>query len=122
MAQEDTTREVDRFILEEIESVPHLEALLLIWRRRPKRWTVEDLAQSLYVKPEIASQIVEDLRTRKLMASESEAYFYESDRARDALLEEVDKAYKSQLVRISNMIHSKASQSVREFARAFRFK
>jgi hypothetical protein len=32
-------KEVDRFILEEIDSVPHLEALLLLWRNNAKKWS-----------------------------------------------------------------------------------
>jgi hypothetical protein len=34
----------------------------------------------------------------------------------------VDTAYRREIVRISTMLHSKTSPSVREFARAFRFK
>ena len=45
--------EVDQFILGHIESVSHLEALLLVWRSRPKMWTVDELALLLYVKPEV---------------------------------------------------------------------
>jgi hypothetical protein len=35
---------------------------------------------------------------------------------------QVDAAYRRDLVRISTMIHAKASSAVREFARAFRLK
>jgi hypothetical protein len=34
----------------------------------------------------------------------------------------VEKTYRRELLRISRMIHSKAPSSVREFARAFKFK
>jgi hypothetical protein len=34
---ETTKKEVDQFILDEIDSVPHLEALLLLWNTRPKQ-------------------------------------------------------------------------------------
>lgn len=38
------------------------------------------------------------------------------------LLASLDRIYRRELVRISNMIHSKASRGVRDFADAFRFK
>jgi hypothetical protein len=40
----------------------------------------------------------------------------------DDLMRAIDNAYRRDLVRISTMIHSKASSPVREFAKAFRFK
>jgi hypothetical protein len=41
---------------------------------------------------------------------------------RDQLVEQVEKTYRREVVRISNMIHSKPAASLREFARAFRLK
>jgi hypothetical protein len=43
---------VEKFIFEQIDTVPHLEALLLIWNRRPKVWTAAEMASALYVSPE----------------------------------------------------------------------
>ena len=40
----------------------------------------------------------------------------------DDLMRAIDNAYRRDLVRISTMLHSKASSPVREFAKAFRFK
>ena len=38
------------------------------------------------------------------------------------LLASLDTIYRRELVRVSNMIHSKASRGLRDFASAFRFK
>ena len=54
--------EVYRFILEHIESVPHLEALTLLWNGRPQPWTVENLAQRLYVSEEMVESLLQDLK------------------------------------------------------------
>jgi DNA-binding IclR family transcriptional regulator len=115
-------REVDQFILVEIDSVPHLEALLLLWNSRPKQWSLEEMAHALYVPADGAKGILQDLKQRGLIASESDRYFVDPASAQCSLLLEVDRAYRRELVRISRMIHSKASPAVREFARAFRFK
>ena len=117
--------EVDEFILEEIDSVPHLEALLLVWTRKPQRWKADEMAKELYVKPDQAQSILNDLAQRRLIGLASgttDVYEYDSAPEKDALLKAVERTYRRELVRISRMIHSKAPASLREFARAFRFR
>jgi len=122
---EPTQKAVDQFILDEIDSVPHLEALLMLRNDRSKEWTVDEMAKGLYVSTDIARKILQNLVQRRLitvMAGTAEHYRYESQsEERDALLRLVDATYRRELVRVSTMIHSKASPAVREFARAFRF-
>jgi len=117
--------EVDRFILDRIESVPHLEALLLVWCNRPKVWTVGELAERLYVEPKIVGVILDDLVRSQLLSANSGRpphYGYESrSEQQDHLMQAVQETYRLELVRISNLIHSKPSAAMREFARAFRF-
>lgn len=117
--------EVDQFILSRIESVPHLEALLLVWRSKPKTWSAEQLAQWLYVKPALVRDIVDDLVRKRLLVagpSSPDQYGYASEpEQQDHLIQAVQQTYQRELVRISNLIHSKPSAAVREFARAFRF-
>jgi len=110
------------FILAEIESVPHLEALLLLWNSRPQPWTVENLSQRLYVPADVARMLVEDLARRRLVAQVAGppvGYRYESER--DQLIAAVDATYRREVVRISTMIHHKPSAALSEFAKAFRF-
>ncbi|MGB9029836.1 MAG: hypothetical protein WCC27_06920 [Acidobacteriaceae bacterium] len=114
--------EIDRFILDEIESVPHLEALLLLWNSRPKQWPMEELAALLYLSDERTRQILEELQQRSLILIVDSGCSYNPAYSRDHLMQDVDKIWRRELVRVSNLIHSKASPAVREFARAFRFK
>jgi len=117
---------VDQFIIEQVPSVPHLEALLLIWNNRPRQWSVDEMARYLYVPNDAASRILDELAGRDLIVRAGETgqfYAYNSDSPeRDELLRNVDATYRRELVRVSGMIHSKASAAVRDFARAFRFK
>lgn len=115
-------RQVDQFILDEIDSVPHLEALLLFWKRRPHGWSVEEMAHSLYISVETTHTILQDLRQRGMVTVEEERYSFDPNFRQGSLMEELDRTYRRELVRISRMIHSKASPAVREFARAFKFK
>jgi DNA-binding IclR family transcriptional regulator len=114
-------RQVDQFILDEIDSVPHLEALLLFWKRRPHGWSVEEMAHSLYISVETTHAILQDLRQRGMVTVEEERYSFDPNFRQGSLMEELDRTYRRELVRISRMIHSKASPAVREFARAFKF-
>lgn len=114
--------DVDRFILEQIDSVPHLEALLLLWNTRPRRWSNDELARYLYIPADRTRQIIRELQQRDLAVCESDACLYNASETRDPLMAAVDHTWRRELVRLSTMIHSKASPAVREFARAFRFK
>lgn len=117
--------QVDRFIVEQIDSVPHLEALLLIWNSRPRIWSVDETARSLYVDHDTAAKILNGLAQRNLIAAVPDRpglfHYSPTSKETDELLKLVDVTYRKEVVRISSMIHSKASAGVRDFARAFRF-
>jgi predicted transcriptional regulator len=118
--------QVDRFILAQIDSVPHLEALLLLFKSRPRTWSIDEMANSLYVHDEVASKILDGLLQRNLIAATrdaTEACFYIPENATiSRLLEDVDVIYRKEVVRISSLIHSKGSAGLRDFARAFRIR
>ena len=116
--------DVVEFILDEIESVPHLEALLLIRSTCPKKWTVDALKGRLYLSREAVENLLADLSRRKLLTMDpaGPAYFYEpTSLEKENLISRVDQTYRHQLVRISQLIHSKPSAALRDFSRAFRF-
>ena len=118
--------QVALFIIEQIDSVPQLEALLLLFNSRPKGWSLETMANSLYVRSDMAARILDSLLQRKLIAVDShrpDVFFYASeDDYQNRLVEAVDTVYRKEVVRVSSLIHSKGSAGVRDFARAFRIK
>jgi hypothetical protein len=117
--------DVYEFILENVDTVPHLEALVLLWNSRPVWWTREELASRLYVPLDKVTQLLRDLVRKKLIAESPTSppkYSYRPKSVeQNELLLSVEAAYRRDLVRISTMIHSKPSSGVREFARAFKF-
>ena len=116
-------RDVDQFILHYVDSVPHLEALLLLWRTRPRHWSAVELATALYLQPRETESIAQDLVRADLIAALPEGYSYSSDDAeKDGLISAVDAAYKRETVRLSTLIHSRGSRAVRDFAQSFRLK
>jgi hypothetical protein len=122
----DIPEDVQRFIVDKIDTVPHLEALLLLWESRPKGWTEEEIAVRVYVPVERARAILQDLvRLRLAVAHNASTDVYRYDPAWDEssqTMPRVAETYGRQLVRVATLIHSKASSAVREFARAFQFK
>lgn len=118
--------EVERFILDYIDSVPHLEALLLMFQAAAVLWSIEELAARIYVDERQAAAILEDLARRSIITrieqSPPRYQFVARSQSQTEVLEKVAHAYRTQLVQLTRFIHSNASGSVREFARAFRIK
>ena len=113
-----------RFIFDNIETVPQLEALLLMWQNRMRTWTAEELAARIYVGPTDAKNILDYLLRQALVhepATDNFQYSTEWDATND-LMRRVAETYARNLVGVTRMIHSKGSASVREFARAFQIK
>jgi predicted ArsR family transcriptional regulator len=126
MESEDLGEEVLRFIDQYIDTVPHLEALLLLWQSAGSDWNLEQLAARIYVAPPTAKGIVDDLmRHGMVVARGSSPVSYGLDPEWDAgrqILGRVAHTYSRQLTRVATLIHSKGSRSVRDFARAFKLK
>jgi predicted transcriptional regulator len=125
MRDGETEDEVLRFIFENIDTVPHLEALLLVWQNSATAWSTETLGARLYVSSAQANTILEDLSRRGFVTQEQggAAFRYAPDwDAQGGLMPRISETYRRNLVGITRMIHSKGSASVREFARAFQIK
>lgn len=116
--------EVLRFVFENIDTVPHLEALLLIWQNASESWSADRLAARIYVSTAQADGILDDLHKRGFVSQEdSGSYRFASGwEEGQALMPRLAKIYSRNLIGVTRMIHSKGSASVREFARAFQIK
>jgi len=115
-----------QFIRANIDSVPQLEGLVLLWESHPASWTGAELAARLYISPDNAVEVLRSLIRIGMVAETTSSpvrYSYASRSAlQDQLMLDVCATYRRELLRVSHMIHSKASPGVREFARAFRLK
>jgi hypothetical protein len=102
--------DVGNFISRCIDTVPHLEGLLLLWKSAPQRWTESDIAARIYVTPDVARQVVRDLEQRQLLThhldpSSSYSFNPQSDAA--SLLPCLARVYCKNLVAVTQLIHSK---------------
>jgi hypothetical protein len=126
MAESYIPDDVARFVLDNIYSVAHLEALLLLRRDRDQEWNVAALAARLYISEDQTGELVIVLRaqgfitpTAKLPAS---FRYQPSSNELDAMVERLTQTYAKHLVPITNLIHSKPKPRIQEFADAFRLR
>ena len=102
--------EVHRFLLESIPTVPHLETLLLLWREPLRAWPTEVIAARLYVVPETARQLLDELRDSALLEESEGPGLYrlrlESSLAR--VLSLLEHAHARRLREVTALIHANA--------------
>jgi hypothetical protein len=126
MSDEAIADDVFAFIEQCIDSVPQLEALLLLWEDPARGWSAAELAARIYVEPSAAAGVLHALQRRQLahpLPGSDARWGY--DAAWDVSgkqMAAVASAYRRHTVRLATFIHSGGSSSVREFARAFDFK
>jgi hypothetical protein len=114
-----------KFIAEKVDTVAELETLLILSDDEQRQWTAHEIAARLYTQPANALRVLEALSRRELVASEGTPSQFRFGPVRSddrKTFAEVAEAYRRNLVAITTFIHAKASNSVKEFARAFDLK
>ncbi|MES2606134.1 MAG: hypothetical protein V4603_14460 [Pseudomonadota bacterium] len=114
------------FLLCRIESVPHLEALLLFRDNPDVVWVEEEISTRLHVDNDYASLILLDLARHDFIVAAlemSDGYRYDRTWDQTQIMSAVSDAYRRNVGYIAGLIHTKAaSDAVRAFADAFEFK
>lgn len=115
---------IRQFLLESIDSVAQLEALLLLRQDPHQVWSGDLLARRLYIGPSAAVEVLAALCARGLLSCDTDGaqtYCYAPDsRERAELVNWLADVYKQRLVAITHLIHSKPASSIQQFADAFR--
>jgi DNA-binding IclR family transcriptional regulator len=114
---------VRRLIAERIDSIPELEAVLLLREYGGREWTAAEAGQRLYVSKTVAAHILAVLEERGFLTRNDQSYRYAPvSTDLETTVEELAHAYSHHLVAVTQLVHAKPSPSVREFADAFRFR
>jgi len=113
---------VKRLIAERIDSVPELEALLLLREHRGRDWTPSDAGQRLYVSAAVAAHVLAKLAGHGFLSSGEGGYRYAPGVELASAVDQLAEAYAHHLVEVTQMIHTKPPPSIRQFADAFRFR
>jgi hypothetical protein len=109
------------FLLEHIDSIAQLEALLLL-RREAGALPVAAIARLLYVTEAAAADELSALAARGLLSREDGAWRYApADAHAAALVDELATTYARALIPVTNIVHGNPLR-LRRFADAFRFR
>ncbi|MBA4312386.1 MAG: hypothetical protein C0417_07125 [Chlorobiaceae bacterium] len=116
---------IKRVIITSVESVPHLEALLMTQKNPEVSWDAELLARTIFIQPKVAEGLLVKLSSagflKKLAESQPQKYDYVYPVLETRqLLDELAALYSKHLILITNLIHDKSS-NVQKFADAFKF-
>jgi hypothetical protein len=117
--------ELRRFI-QTIESIPHLEAMLLLRKEPAQVWNEMEVAKQLYISSDIASSMLADLCAMQICSQNpaGDGFIYAPSSGFNELIDQLAKYYSYHLIEVTNMIHAKANtgRRARLFADAFKFK
>jgi uroporphyrinogen-III synthase len=110
-------------IADRLDSIPELEAVLLLRENRAREWTAEDAGRRLYVSTTVAAHLLGELQARGFFARTGEVYRYAPEsEALAASVDELAVAYARHLVAVTQLVHAKPRRDVRDFANAFRLR
>lgn len=113
---------VKRLIAEYIDSVPELEAVLLLREHAHRDWTPTEAGQRLYVSTTVAAHVLAKLEEQGFLTHNEAGYRYAPGPEIRPAVDQLAEAYARHLVEVTHMIHKKPPQSIRQFADAFRFR
>jgi hypothetical protein len=113
---------IQRFILTSIDSVPYLEAILMLRYDPTEAWTPKRLAETLYINENKAEEILTNLYSGKFVNKDNGSYSF--DPASLDLKQKIDQLaeiYTSNLIEVTNLIHLKTNKQAQQFGDAFRW-
>jgi len=116
--------ELRRFVLIGVPSVPFVEALLVFREQAGSPLPIEVLARRLYVPQREAAEIVEQLRAARIVceATEGVGHVYDPGPELAQMLDLLANHYRTHLVEVTALIHSRTGRMAQQFADAFKLR
>jgi hypothetical protein len=126
MADDVIPDEIKQFILNNIDSIAQLEALLLLRKDPQLDWTIDAVAKGLYISEQETSILLRRLCAGGFLITTAEkpaAYRYHTNSNElGQMVDRLAELYSKYLIPVTNLIHSKPQTRVREFADAFKLR
>ena len=114
--------DLQRFIAAHIDSIAHIEALLLLRASKSAAWSASTLANRIYVDEATAKEVLRRLQVDGLARLEGERYCFGCNSSeKEQMVERLAEAYRRFLIPVTNLIHA-TPRRIRQFADAFRLR
>lgn len=122
----DLAPHVERFVLQHLRSLEHLDAVLAMHREPERWWTDQSISDATGAPLHVAEQILEDLCSANLLnvrITSAVAYQFNpgSEDLKETVADVVD-ALRLGRTRVYTLITSRSSRALRDFADAFRLR
>jgi hypothetical protein len=112
--------DVLEFLLEHIDSVAELEALLLLRSNAGQARTVPLMSKRLYIDEPQCIGVLRHLEAEGLCACTEGLYHYILSNSQQETVDRLAHTYSHYLIPVTNVIHDKPAR-IQKFADAFRF-
>lgn len=125
MDHEPIPEELRRFILTSVPSVPFVEALLIFRDSAgAAALTTDLLASRLFVSERQAAEVLAALREGQVVEQlpAGAGWRYAPDPRLSAVLDDLARFYRSNLVEVTALIHSRTGRMAQRFADAFKLR
>jgi hypothetical protein len=114
---------IRRFVLKHIHSIAEMEALVMMVKEPSTAWNEQLASARLYIPPAEAGRVLNRLVAHGLAEKRGQAYHQACRSPQDAAtVEALVALYAAQLIPITNLIHSRHSSRIQEFAEAFQLR
>lgn len=115
--------ELRRFVLTSVPSVPFLEALLQLRSDARQHWDARRLSGALYIPEQTGVELLGSLRAAGLAEQDEQGlYRFAAEGDVRQVVDQLAAAYATDLIGITELIHSQTERRAMRFADAFRWR
>lgn len=107
MTSKNLPDELREFVMAHVDSITHLEALLLLLRGAGVALAVSVVADRLYVDEQTARDVLARLNAMGVAIHVDGAYRYGADAGLDRLIRMLARQYAENLISITSLVHAK---------------
>jgi predicted ArsR family transcriptional regulator len=120
MSDDGIPEDVKQAVASLVDSLDHLQVLLLLYRGRERGFSAADVAMAVGIQEAGARRELEKMRARSLATLEGALYRYAAEPALDPEVSRIAAAYGTHRIGLINHVASRAIQRIRALADAFR--
>ena len=122
MSEELIPADIREFIVNCIDSIAQLEALLLLQREPNAGWSSGEIAGRLYIKEADALEVLERLRGEEFVSKSDDTYRFDpKPEERREIVARLADLYARHLIPVTDLVHTKPPR-IRAFADAFKLR